>query len=128
MEEEVKVAILTQRVDDLKSVIVKLDSAIEKINEVNVSITKMLAVHEERINKREETDNILFLKIDKIRDKMDTEHSDLLSRIQQIEKRVWIVMGALFAINMFIGNHNLFTKFLTPQLQSTIIEQLDSRA
>jgi tetrahydromethanopterin S-methyltransferase subunit G len=128
MEEEVKVAVLTQKVDDLKGVLIRLDDAIEKISEVNSNVSKILAVHEQRISKQEETDNILFAKIDKLRDKIDIDHNSMLSRIQQIEKRVWIVMGAIFALSMFANNQSLFQKFLTPQLQSTIIEQLDSRA
>jgi len=128
MEEEVKVAVLTQKVDDLKGVLIRLDDAIEKISEVNSNVSKILAVHEQRISKQEETDNILFAKIDKLRDKIDIDHNSMLSRIQQIEKRVWIVMGAIFALSMFTNNPSLFQKFLTPQLQSTIIERLEPRA
>ena len=128
MEEEVKVAVLTQKVDDLKGVLIRLDDAIEKISEVNSNVSKILAVHEQRISKQEETDNILFAKIDKLRDKIDIDHNSMLSRIQQIEKRVWIVMGAIFALSMLTNNPSLFQKFLTPQLQSTIIERLEPRA
>ena len=128
MAEDIKVAVLEQKLEDLKDIIVKIDDAIEKLSEVNSNVTKMLAVHEQRISKQEETDNILFAKIDKLRDKIDIDHNSMLSRIQQIEKRVWIVMGAIFALSMFTNNQSLFQKFLTPQLQSTIIEQLDLRA
>ena len=128
MEEEVKVAVLTQKVDDLKGVLIRLDDAIEKISEVNSNVSKILAVHEQRISKQEETDNILFAKIDKLQDKIEVDHNSMLSRIQQIEKRVWIVMGAIFALSMLTNNPSLFQKFLTPQLQSTIIEQLEPRA
>jgi len=34
----------------------------------------MLAVHEQRISKQEEIDEVLFDKIDKLRDKMDSDH------------------------------------------------------
>jgi tetrahydromethanopterin S-methyltransferase subunit G len=128
MEEEVKVAVLTQKVDDLKGVLIRLDDAIEKISEVNSNVSKILAVHEQRISKQEETDNILFAKIDKLQDKIEVDHNSMLLRIQQIEKRVWIVMGAIFALSMFTNNPSLFQKFLTPQLQSTIIERLEPRA
>ena len=128
MEEEVKVAVLTQKVDDLKGVLIRLDDAIEKISEVNSNVSKILAVHEQRISKQEETDNILFAKIDKLQDKIEVDHNSMLSRIQQIEKRVWIVMGAIFALSMLTNNPSLFQKFLTPQLQSTILERLEPRA
>jgi hypothetical protein len=128
MEEEVKVAVLTQKVDDLKGVLIRLDDAIEKISEVNSNVSKILAVHEQRISKQEETDNILFAKIDKLQDKIEVDHNSMLSRIQQIEKRVWVVMGVIFALSMFTNNPSLFQKFLTPQLQSTILERLEPRA
>jgi len=128
MEEEVKVAVLTQKVDDLKGVLIRLDDAIEKISEVNSNVSKILAVHEQRISKQEETDNILFAKIDKLQDKIEVDHNGMLSRIQQIEKRVWVVMGVIFALSMFTNNPSLLQKFLTPQLQSTIIERLEPRA
>jgi len=128
MEEEVKVAVLNQKVDDLKGVLIRLDDAIEKISEVNSNVSKILAVHEQRISKQEETDNILFAKIDKLQDKIEVDHNSMLSRIQQIEKRVWVVMGVIFALSMFTNNPSLFQKFLTPQLQSTIIERLEPMA
>ena len=128
MEEEVKVAVLNQKVDDLKGVLIRLDDAIEKISEVNSNVSKILAVHEQRISKQEETDNILFAKIDKLQDKIEVDHNGMLSRIQQIEKRVWVVMGVIFALSMFTNNPSLLQKFLTPQLQSTILERLEPMA
>ena len=128
MEEEVKVAVLTQKVDDLKGVLIRLDDAIEKISEVNSNVSKILAVHEQRISRQEETDNILFAKIDKLRDKIDIDTNSLLSRIQQIEKRVWIAMGALLAISYFSSHQSFIHNLLTPNQQSTIIERHDYRA
>ena len=57
----------------------RLDSAIEKIAEVNNNVSRMLAVHEERISKQEQIDSVLFDKIDKLRDKMDSDHDMLLN-------------------------------------------------
>ena len=66
MENEVKVAVLNQKVEDLKPIIIKLDTAIEKLSEVNTTVSRMLAVHEERLSKQEEIDTVLFTKIDKL--------------------------------------------------------------
>ena len=51
MAEEIRVAVLEQKLEDLKDIIVKIDDAIEKMSEVNTNVTKMLAVHEQRISK-----------------------------------------------------------------------------
>ena len=43
----------------------------------------MLAVHEQRITKQEETDNILFTKIDKLRDKVDRDYDALVQEYKR---------------------------------------------
>jgi chromosome segregation ATPase len=122
MAEEVKVAILEQKLEDLKDIIVKIDDAIEKMSEVNSNVTKMLAVHEQRITKQEESDNILYTKIDKLRDKVDRDYDALVSRVQTIERRVWMAIGAIACITFVINNTRVI-EILTPEPQSSIIEQ-----
>ena len=120
--DQVKVALIEQKIDDLKPIIVKLDSAIEKLSEVNISVSRMLAVHEERISKQEEIDTVLFAKIDKLRDKMDTDHDSVLSRLRGLEKRVWMVVGGLTVLS-FTANSPLVASLLTPTLQPPTIER-----
>ena len=100
METEVKVAVLEQKLEDLKPIVLRIDTAIQKLSEVNTTVSRMLAVHEERISKQEETDSILFTKIDKLRDKMDGDHDLVLQRIRTLEKRVWMALGGLAVISM----------------------------
>ena len=121
MAEEIKVAVLEQKLEDLKDIILKIDDAIEKLSEVNSNVSKMLAVHEERITKQEETDNILFAKIDKLRDKVDRDDDALVSRVQSIEKRVWMAIGALACLT-FLLRVPTALQILTPEPQSSIME------
>ena len=120
--DQVKVALIEQKLDDLKPIIVKLDSAIEKLSEVNISVSRMLAVHEERISKQEEIDTVLFAKIDKLRDKMDSDHDSVLSRLRGLEKRVWMVVGGLTVLS-FTVNSPLVASLLTPTPQPPTIER-----
>ena len=122
MAEEIRVAVLEQKLEDLKDIIVKIDDAIEKLSEVNSNVTKMLAVHEQRITKQEETDTILFTKIDKLRDKVDRDYDALVTRVQTIEKRVWMAIGAIACVT-FILNNTRVIEILTPELQTPMIEQ-----
>jgi len=122
MAEDIKVAVLEQKLEDLKDIIVKIDDAIEKLSEVNSNVTKMLAVHEQRISKQEETDSILFTKIDKLRDKVDRDYDAIVSRVQTIEKRVWMAIGAIACIT-FLTNNTRIIEILTPEPQASIIEQ-----
>ena len=122
-EETVKIAILEQKLIDLKDVVVKIDDAIEKLSEVNINVGKILAVHEQKIAKQESTDEILFAKIDKLRDKMDGDHNTVLSRIQEIEKRMWIGVGAIAVLSFMINHPNFISKFLTPTQVPVIIQE-----
>ena len=98
MEEEVKVAVLETKLENFETLVLRLDSAIEKIAEVNNNVSRMLAVHEQRITKQEEIDEILFDKIDKLRDKMDSDHDNVTQRLSLLERKLWIGIGALGAI------------------------------
>ena len=98
MEEEVKVAVLEAKLENFETLVARLDSAIEKIAEVNNNVSRMLAVHEQRISKQEEIDEILFDKIDKLRDKMDSDHDSVSQRLSILERKLWIGLGTLGAV------------------------------
>ena len=116
MDDEVKVAILEQKQEVLEQFVGKLDSAIEKIAEVNTNVSKMLAVHEEKISKQEEIDGILFTKIDELRDKMDRDHVSIRSRLSVLERRVWTAIGALGAVVIISNPQSV--KMLKPLFNS----------
>ena len=115
MDDQVKLAILEQRVDDMKPIIHKLDVTIEKLSEVNTTVSRMLAVHEERLSKSEEIDSVLFAKIDELRDKMDADHNSVLSRLQDLEKKVWVAIGCIVAVS-FMSQTNWFNLTLSPEV------------
>ena len=77
----------------------------------------MLAVHEERITKQEEIDAVLFDKIDKLRDKMDSDHDIVTQRLSLLERKLWIGIGALGAV-LIITNPQAI-KMIKPLLSST---------
>ena len=116
MEEEVKVAVLEARLENFETLVSRLDSAIEKIAEVNNNVSRMLVVHEQRISKQEEIDEILFDKIDKLRDKMDSDHDIVSERLSLLERKLWIGIGILGAIVAFTNPQAL--KALRPLLSS----------
>ena len=116
MEEEVKVAVLEAKLENFETLVARLDSAIEKIAEVNNNVSRMLAVHEQRISKQEEIDEILFDKIDKLRDKMDSDHDSVSQRLSILERKLWIGLGALGAV-VAISNPQAI-KFISPLISS----------
>jgi len=124
MEENlVKLAVLEQKIEDLKPIVLRIDAAIEKLSEVNTTVSRMLAVHEERITKQQEIDTILFTKIDKLRDKMDADHDSVLQRLRGLEKRVWMAVGGLAVLTFLMNNNAITSKILTPVPEPTTIQR-----
>ena len=109
MAEQIKVAVLEERLQNFEAIVSKLDSAIEKLAEVNNNVSRMLAVHEERIGKQEKIDTVLFDKIDKLRDKMDSDHDSVTKRLSLLEKKLWIGIGALATILIITNPQSIKT-------------------
>jgi hypothetical protein len=121
---ETKVAILEEKIHTTDQLMQRIDSAIEKLSEVNSNVTKMLILHEEKINNNEKTDGILFSKIDQLEDKIDRDHTAVLAKLQGLEKKVWVGIGVLAAISFTINNSGLVTRVLTPEHDNGTIERL----
>jgi len=116
MAEQIKLAVLEEKLQNFETLVSRLDSAIEKIAEVNNNVSRMLAVHEERITKQEEIDAVLFDKIDKLRDKMDSDHDIVTKRLSLLERKLWIGIGALAAVLVLTNPQAI--KTLRPLLSS----------
>ena len=122
MAEQIRVAVLEERLQNFEAIVSKLDSAIEKLAEVNNNVSRMLAVHEERIGKQEKIDTVLFDKIDKLRDKMDSDHDSTTKRLSLLEKKLWIGIGALGAILIITNPQSIKTlKPLLGNVNSAIV-------
>jgi Rad3-related DNA helicase len=122
MAEQIKVAVLEERLQNFEAIVSKLDSAIEKLAEVNNNVSRMLAVHEERIGKQEKIDTVLFDKIDKLRDKMDSDHNSVTKRLSILEKKLWIGIGALATILIVTNPQSIKTlKPLLGNVNSAIL-------
>ena len=117
MAEQIKLAVLEEKLQNFETLVSRLDSAIEKIAEVNNNVSRMLAVHEERISKQEDIDAVLFDKIDKLRDKMDSDHDSVTKRLSLLERKLWIGIGALGTVLILTNPQAI--KTLRPLLSST---------
>ena len=116
MADHVRVEVLEERLANFEQLVSRLDSAIEKIAEVNNNVSRMLAVHEERISKQEEIDAVLFDKIDKLRDKMDSDHDIVTQRLSLLERKLWIGIGALGVVLIFANPQAI--KMIRPLLST----------
>ena len=121
---ETKVAILEEKIHTSEQLMQRIESAIEKISEVNANVTKMLVVHEEKINNGEKIEDIIFTKIDQIKDKMDKDHNAVLAKLQGLEKKVWVGIGVLAAVSFAINNSEMLANILTTTQNDGRMERL----
>jgi predicted transcriptional regulator len=91
----VQLASLTKDIENVNSIQEKLDTAIDKLTEVSSHIKSMLAVHEEKINRQEQLDDIIFDKIKDRAEEIDTVYRELKRDIEMTEKRLLCEIKAL---------------------------------
>ena len=79
-------------VENVSNLNTRLDTAIQKLTDVSTSIKSMLAVHEEKISRQEQIDEIIFGKLKDREHEIDKVHRELTKEIQSTEKRLLIEM------------------------------------
>tara|TARA_R110000868_G_C10875857_1_gene762592 strand:- start:807 stop:1205 length:399 start_codon:yes stop_codon:yes gene_type:complete len=121
---ETKVAILEEKLHSTEQLMQRIESAIEKMSEVSANVTKMLAVHEQKIESNDKVDAILFAKIDQLSNKMDTDHNVVLDKLQGLEKKVWIGIGIFAAVTLIINNSEMLASILTSTQDNGRVERL----
>ena len=92
---KVQIAGLKKDVQNVNNLNERLDTAIQKLTDVSTSIKSMLAVHEEKISRQEQIDDIIFGKLKERENEIDKVHSDLTKEIQQTEKRLLLEIKQL---------------------------------
>ena len=87
---DVKVQItgLKKDIENMTNLNLRLDTAIEKLTDVSTCIKQMLAVHEEKISRQEQIDEVIFEKLKARAGEIDNVHKELSKEIQQVEKKL----------------------------------------
>jgi ElaB/YqjD/DUF883 family membrane-anchored ribosome-binding protein len=121
-EEVVKVAVLEQKFADFANIVNKLDDAIQKLSEVNTNVIKMLAVHDEKIEYGQRTDDLILKMIDNFKEETQKEYKKTSDRIDDLEGQVgeiskirWMTVGIGVVLTVLVGLFaNLASGWLTP--------------
>ena len=92
---KVQIEGLKKDVENVANLNSRLDLAIEKLTDVSTSIKQMLAVHEEKIARQEQIDEIIFEKLKERAGEIDLVHRELSKEIQNVEKRLLIEIKQL---------------------------------
>ena len=122
---KVEVAGLKKDIEQVNNLNGRLDTAIEKLTDVSTAIKSMLAVHEEKIARQEQIDEVIFDKLKERAGEIDTVHRELSKEIQQVEKKLlleirqmkldiggrvgilekykWLIMGGAIVVGWFIA-------------------------
>jgi hypothetical protein len=123
---ETKVAILEEKLNSSDQLLAKIESAIDKLIEANSNITRMLAVHDEKLDKQDKIDAVLFEKIDSLHRDL-TRQTDIIkkgcegdimkvnARLTDLEKKMWTMAGGLAVVSLLfsaVGN-KLITNLLS---------------
>ena len=93
--ESVKLAVLEEKVINMVEVISKLDETIIKLSDLSANVSKMLAVHEEKLEVARESAAETAREFVILETKMESHIQDNAKRIRSLERRVWIGMGIL---------------------------------
>ena len=91
----VKLESLRKDIESVNSINNRLDTAIDKLTDVSTSIKSMLAVHEEKIQRQEQIDEVIFTKLKDRADEIDNVYRDLQREINHTEKRLLIEIKSL---------------------------------
>ena len=121
-EEIVKVAVLEQKFADFANIVNKLDDAIQKMSEVNTNVIKMLAVHDEKIEYGQRTDDLIIKMIDNLKEENQKEHKKTSDRIDDLEEQVgeiskikWMTVGTGAVLTILVALFaSLASGWLTP--------------
>ena len=126
MADRVTTAVLKEKVDNIEKVFNRIDDAIGKIVEVNNNVSKMLAVHDERLVKQEKIDEVLFKKIDDLHVKVVEDNKVVLERLGTLERKVWAGLGIIGTILVVlqVAGPNKILRMLSPTQTSGIIEEV----
>jgi len=92
---KVQLESLRKDIENVNSINSRLDTAIDKLTDVSTSIKSMLAVHEEKIQRQEQLDEIIFDKLKARADEIDNVYRDLQREINQTEKRLLVEIKSL---------------------------------
>ena len=121
------------RVND--AVIQRLEKVIDTLSDNSIKMGQMLAVHDEKLDKQDRIDAVLFEKIDSVHREINRQSAEIKAgcerdirkvddRLRLMEKKMWSIFGALSIISFLVSpvGQRFIQTGLTSSSQSTIIQ------
>ena len=119
------------------AILERLERIVESLQDNSVKMGQLLAVHDEKLDKQDRIDAVLFEKIEQVDKKLDQHANDIKkgcerdimlvdTRLRTIEKKMWTIAGALTVISFVvspIGQRVLKGALTPPPISSIILEK-----
>ena len=84
---DTKIAVLEERLSSYELMLKKIDEAIQIMGKTSQSISKMLAVHDERLEQVMRSDEVIIKMLDEQKKSLEAEDVDLSDRIDELEQK-----------------------------------------
>ena len=100
------------RVND--AVVERLERVIEALQDNSIKMGQMLAVHDEKLDKQDRIDAVLFEKVESLHREVNRQASEIKAgcerdirkvdeRLRLMEKKMWSIFGALAVISFLVS-------------------------
>lgn len=117
-----KVAVLEQKSISQERLIEKVDAAIQVMKEAVENVSKMLAVHNERLDQHNKSETLMIAMIKDVKENLEAEDVDLSDRIDELGAKIedvkrvkWMTIGVgIFAAVLATSVSTLASGWLTP--------------
>ena len=122
------------RVND--AVIERLEKVIDTLSENSIKMGQMLAVHDEKLDKQDRIDAVLFEKVESLHREVSRSSSEIKAgcerdirkvddRLRIMEKKMWSIFGALSIISFVVSpvGQRIVGAALTPSTEVSIIQE-----
>ena len=112
----------------------RLERVIETLQDNSVKMGQMLAVHDEKLDKQDRIDAVLFEKIESVHREVNRQSTEIKAgcerdirkvdeRLRTIEKKMWTIAGAIAIISFVVSpiGQRVVGTFLTTAPQTSMI-------
>ena len=127
------VGLRRMRVND--QVLDRLERVLETLQDNSIKMGQMLAVHDEKLDKQDRIDAVLFEKIESVHREVNRQGKEIKAgcerdirkvdeRLRKIEMKMWTIAGAISIISFVVSpiGQRVVGSMLTPTPQTSIIE------
>ena len=114
----------------------RLERVIETLSENSIKMGQMLAVHDEKLDKQDRIDAVLFEKVESLHREVSRSTAEIKAgcerdirlvdnRLRMMEKKMWSIFGALSIISFIVSpiGQRVVGAALTPTPSATIIQE-----